>query len=299
MGVGELTELFDALDIEKSGFLGIEFFCESIWQVIRSNKPLGAVKMERQVSCMHSQLIENHKVRVRTQAALDDVHQELASVKVIMKDTLQHLLRFMDTLQGAEVKKSADVSRLRPTNRSHAGGAGFDPTESRRGSKESVATQMTTNGALGYNGKLDQESLRQNGKLDQDSKRLKSPPLSDELPQFDTPAWAAELIAEMLRLRTEGLQLISQPSHFSPDTLVHSTFNGSSNGHKPEAHSSRIPLRSECFIPQENQTVSPKRSYERIISENNTSISPVSPDWRNGTQLCAQASTQRKDRKWS
>ncbi|CAJ1390045.1 unnamed protein product [Effrenium voratum] len=48
-GFDDPTELFDALDLDESGELGIEEFCDGLWQVAISDSPLEIKRMQKQV----------------------------------------------------------------------------------------------------------------------------------------------------------------------------------------------------------------------------------------------------------
>ncbi|CAE7574408.1 unnamed protein product [Symbiodinium pilosum] len=48
-GFDDAVELFDALDLQETGEIGIEEFCQGLWQVAVSESPLEIKRMQKQV----------------------------------------------------------------------------------------------------------------------------------------------------------------------------------------------------------------------------------------------------------
>lgn len=62
--VGDPQEIFLALDVDDDGQLGIDEFCDGIWQVAVSKAPIELMRIEKQVNAIRAQLQEvQHRLR--------------------------------------------------------------------------------------------------------------------------------------------------------------------------------------------------------------------------------------------
>eukprot|EP00931_Biecheleriopsis_adriatica_P039007 TRINITY_DN22307_c0_g1_i1.p1 TRINITY_DN22307_c0_g1~~TRINITY_DN22307_c0_g1_i1.p1 ORF type:complete len:763 (+),score=158.67 TRINITY_DN22307_c0_g1_i1:86-2374(+) len=74
------VEIFDALDVDGSGDIGIDEFCDGLWQVAISNAPIEIKRMEKQVEYIRAQMKEAQSHRDHLQHTLGEVLRELRTL---------------------------------------------------------------------------------------------------------------------------------------------------------------------------------------------------------------------------
>eukprot|EP00929_Paragymnodinium_shiwhaense_P074749 TRINITY_DN38258_c1_g1_i1.p1 TRINITY_DN38258_c1_g1~~TRINITY_DN38258_c1_g1_i1.p1 ORF type:complete len:772 (-),score=183.14 TRINITY_DN38258_c1_g1_i1:307-2622(-) len=81
MGSADPVEIFDALDVDGSGDLGIEEFIDGLWQVSISNAPIEVKRMERQVEVMRKQLWSIGQLQASLADAVADIQDSVCGMK--------------------------------------------------------------------------------------------------------------------------------------------------------------------------------------------------------------------------
>lgn len=72
------VEIFDVLDVDGSGDIGIDEFCDGLWQVAISNAPLEIKRMEKQVERIRMDTKVHGSVLTEISAKLDRLNEEIA-----------------------------------------------------------------------------------------------------------------------------------------------------------------------------------------------------------------------------
>lgn len=78
MTLKDPVEIFDALDVDGSGDIGIDEFCDGIWQVAVSNAPLEIKRIEKQVDALRSQMAESRQAQRQLLQLVGEVRQTMA-----------------------------------------------------------------------------------------------------------------------------------------------------------------------------------------------------------------------------
>eukprot|EP00929_Paragymnodinium_shiwhaense_P074750 TRINITY_DN38258_c1_g2_i1.p1 TRINITY_DN38258_c1_g2~~TRINITY_DN38258_c1_g2_i1.p1 ORF type:complete len:731 (-),score=147.44 TRINITY_DN38258_c1_g2_i1:556-2748(-) len=82
MGSADPVEIFDALDVDGSGDLGIEEFIDGIWQVSISKAPIEVKRMERQVEVMRKQLWQIGQIQTSLADSVADIQDSVCAKPV-------------------------------------------------------------------------------------------------------------------------------------------------------------------------------------------------------------------------
>lgn len=69
------TEIFDALDVDGSGSLEIDEFCDGIWQVATSKAPIEIKRIEKQVHILREQGKDSARIQASTWRAVETMHR--------------------------------------------------------------------------------------------------------------------------------------------------------------------------------------------------------------------------------
>lgn len=79
--VRTLGEIYDALDIDNGGNLGIDAFCDGIHEVAMSKTSLDVKRMEKQVNKIHLRSIEDHVIQGKICQQLSIMKKELVAMQ--------------------------------------------------------------------------------------------------------------------------------------------------------------------------------------------------------------------------
>merc|ERR1712176_1400869 len=73
LSITDPREIFGALDVDDSGCIDIDEFCDGIWQVAISKAPIELKRLEKQVNSLKHQMQENTGIQRTMQETLETV----------------------------------------------------------------------------------------------------------------------------------------------------------------------------------------------------------------------------------
>lgn len=83
-GFEDPLDIFDALDVDGDGEIGIDEFCDGLWQVAISQTPIEIKRLEKQMEWVRSQMGEARKDRYRIYSMLSDL------IELVKKQEKRH-----------------------------------------------------------------------------------------------------------------------------------------------------------------------------------------------------------------
>eukprot|EP00747_Dinoflagellata_sp_TGD_P057739 gnl/TRDRNA2_/TRDRNA2_150792_c0_seq1.p1 gnl/TRDRNA2_/TRDRNA2_150792_c0~~gnl/TRDRNA2_/TRDRNA2_150792_c0_seq1.p1 ORF type:complete len:721 (+),score=115.27 gnl/TRDRNA2_/TRDRNA2_150792_c0_seq1:107-2269(+) len=217
VGVDNPMEIFDALDVASTGAIGIEEFCNGVWQAMSTGAPLQAKRMERQVNAMFAKTKEAeltattmHRIMnsvSRTNAVMEKVVREMDTVKALLKEAsiAGSIWSRQVTPDAPDAKKAPNPNGIRKRNDIVDNLALWETAssiapsvKSRKASKES---------SLAEDHDVPSETVVRRRGSGLQRRPTKESIVAGESDLGDMPSWANEILLELHRIRADGVRL--------------------------------------------------------------------------------------------
>lgn len=119
MEIHDPVEIFNALDVDSTGYVTIEEFCDGIYKMIEKKAPLETKRMEKQIDSMHHVLKEAQEdiLHVNIQLALSTMEKQLGTVRSMLQEGLGEINVLLQDLTSSPdglpiAKKGGGITHL-------------------------------------------------------------------------------------------------------------------------------------------------------------------------------------------